>query len=71
MTDGHLEHMCKLSAITASMILDPDFDVREHGCVTASEAHNLANGYRILAETFVELQRRQGISPKFRVRVAA
>jgi len=68
--DHHLEHMCKLSVIAVEMILSPDYDPTHRECETGGDVHNLKNIYRILAHTFVELQQRQGIKPKFRVKVS-
>ena len=61
MTDDMLNHMCKLSTVTVDMIRNP-----ANG-ITAPEISDsdLRNMLTILADTFVELQRRQGIKPHF------
>ncbi len=65
MTDEHLAHMCRLSTVVASMIMGKDFDVED---LCADEhPQNVDNMFKILAETFVELQSRAGLKPKFRV----
>ncbi len=60
-TDEHLAHMCKLSTVWAGEILREGFDPTDIG-----EEHlgNIINCYRILAETFVELQGRAGMKPR-------
>lgn len=61
MTDDMLNHMCKLSTVTVDMIRNP-----ENG-ITAPEVsdRDLRIMLMTLADTFVELQRRQGIKPHF------
>lgn len=61
MTDEMLNHMCKLSCVTVDMIRNPD------NGITAPHVSDgdLRNMLSILADTFVELQRRQGIRPRF------
>lgn len=59
--DTHLEHMCKLSTIVVNMIRDPSCEMSaDH--IANEEFRNMLS---ILAETFVELQKRQGIKPRF------
>ena len=62
MTDDMLNHMCKLSTVTVDMIRNPENGLTAPG-VSDSDLRNMLG---ILADTFVELQRRQGIKPRFR-----
>lgn len=60
-SDEHLAHMCKLSTVWAGAILEEGFDPTDLG---GEHPKNIINCYRILAETFVELQGRTGMKPK-------
>lgn len=59
--DDHLRHMCKLSTVWAGAILSEGFDPTE---LAGENLGNVVNCYRILAETFVELQGRAGMKPR-------
>lgn len=59
-----LEHMCHLSTIWAQYILSEDFDVE---CLTDHESpQNVENCFKILAETFLQTQRRLNLKPHYR-----
>lgn len=65
MTTEKLEHMCKLSTVWASFILSDDFDVND--VVGDEHPQNVENCFKILAETFFEVQRRLNLKPRYRV----
>ena len=60
-SDDQLEHMCKLSVITIDLIRNPDNGITIPE-VNDKDASNMLN---ILAETFIELMKRQEIKPRF------
>ena len=61
MDDDKLLHLCKLATISVAMIRNKNFDPSDF----EGTVKNQVNMYRILADAFVELQRRQGIKPHF------
>jgi len=67
MTDEKFEHMLKMSAfylpILRGRTLFDDYDDMDEG-----DKHNTLNCLEIVADTFVEMQRRLGVKPKFSVK---
>lgn len=70
MDDDQFAHMLKLSTvyipILKSRCLFDDLQDMDR-----SEEHNALNCLEIVADTFVEMQRRLGVKPKFRVKASA
>lgn len=66
MTDEHFAHMLKLSTVYISVMQSRClFDDLED--MTEADKHNSLNCLEIVAETFIEMQRRLGVKPTFRV----
>jgi len=70
MTDEHFAHMLKLSTVyipilQSRTLLDEAEDMDE------GDRHNAHNCLEIVAETFIEMQRRLSAKPKFRVKARA
>lgn len=67
MTNEHFAHMLKLSTVFISVMQSRALfdDVDE---MTEADKHNSLNCLEIVADTFVEMQRRLGVKPTFRVR---
>jgi len=70
MDDDRFAHMLKLSSVYISVLKSRCLfdDLRE---MDSSEEHNALNCLEIVADTFVEMQRRLGVKPKFRVKARA
>jgi hypothetical protein len=70
MDDDQFAHMLKLSTVYISVLKSRCLfdDLRE---MDSSEEHNALNCLEIVADTFVEMQRRLGVKPKFRVKASA
>jgi hypothetical protein len=69
MTDEKLAHMCHLSIFAAGGIRAGKDDWIEY--VRSADSADLSNHHTclsILADTFVELMKRQGISPRVRIK---
>jgi hypothetical protein len=66
MTDEHFAHMLKLSTVYILVMQSRALfdDVEE---MTSADRHNALNCLEIVADTFVEMQRRLGVKPTFRV----
>ena len=62
--EKYLAHMCKLSTIWADYVLSDDFDPTD---LSDETMRNYVTHYKILAETFIELQSRAGMKPRFRM----
>ncbi len=70
MTDDQLEHACNLSAIVIDGIEHHSmFDLLCDATGDTAEAKDQHTMLKILARTCVELMRRQGIKPRYRVPV--
>jgi hypothetical protein len=67
MTNEHFAHMLKLSTVFISVMQSRALfdDIDE---MTEADKHNSLNCLEIVADTFVEMQRRLGVKPMFRVR---
>jgi hypothetical protein len=70
MDDDRFAHMLKLSTVYISVLKSRCLfdDLRE---MDSSEEHNALNCLEIVADTFLEMQRRIGVKPKFRVKASA
>jgi hypothetical protein len=66
MDDERFAHMLKLSAVYIPILKSRRLfdDLQE---MDRSEEHNALNCLEIVADTFVEMQRRLGVKPKFRL----
>jgi hypothetical protein len=67
MSDERFEHMLKLSTIYIPVLQSREL-LNDAKRMDRSDKHNAHNGLQIVAETFVEMQRRLGAKPKFRVK---
>ena len=66
MTDEELRHLCMLGTIYAGLLLSDDVDeIRD--IHDDAEWADTRNCLQIVAKAFVELTRRQGMQPTFRV----
>ena len=70
MDDDQFAHMLKLSIVYISVLKSRCLfdDLRK---MDSSEEHNALNCLEIVADTFVEMQRRLSAKPKFRVKARA
>jgi hypothetical protein len=69
MTDEELRHLCKLATVYADFLLSPNVDeIRD---ADDREWGDTRNCLQIVARAFVELTRRQGMQPTFRVQARA
>lgn len=67
MTDDKFEHYLKLSVIFLPILQDRMiFDDADE-----TSEHNTLNGLQIIAETFVEMQRRLNVKPVFKISAGA
>lgn len=66
MDDDKLRHLCKLAAAYVGAIREPDYGVSLLE-LEPRDIRNTVNCHRIMADAFVELARRQGMLPTFRV----
>lgn len=66
MDDEQLRHLCRLASVSVMAIRDPDYDA---GLLELRPrtVRDTVTCHRILADAFVELARRQGMLPSFRV----
>lgn len=65
MTDDELRHLCKLGTVYADFLLGGSIDeIRE---ADDREWADTRNCLQLVAKAFVELTRRQGMQPTFRV----
>ena len=70
MTDEHFAHMLKLSAVYITVLQSRTlFDGVDE--MSKNDIHNTLNCLEIVADTFVEMQRRLGVKPKFKVQARA
>jgi hypothetical protein len=67
MDDLHFEHMLKMSVVYLSVLKSRTLfdDVRD---MSDSDIHNTLNCLEIVADTFVEMQRRLNVKPKFKIK---
>jgi hypothetical protein len=67
MDDERFAHMLKLSTIYIPVLQSRALlnDARK---MDRSDKHNAHNGLQIVAETFIEMQRRLGAKPKFKIK---
>ena len=65
MTDEHFAHMLKLATVYIPVLRSRSLfdDVQE---MDDADIHNTLNCLEIVADTFVEMQRRLGAKPRFR-----
>jgi len=70
MDDDQFAHMLKLSTVYISVLKSRCLfdDLRE---MDSSEEYNALNCLEIVADTFIEMQRRLSAKPKFRVKASA
>jgi hypothetical protein len=70
MDDDQFAHMLKLSTLYISVLKSRCLfdDLRE---MDSSEEHNALNCLEIVADTFIEMQRRLSVKPKFRIKARA
>jgi hypothetical protein len=70
MDDDRFAHMLKLSTVYISVLKSRCLfdDLRE---MDSSEEHNALNCLEIVADTFIEMQRRLSVKPKFRINARA
>jgi hypothetical protein len=70
MDDDRFAHMLKLSTVYIPILKSRCLfdDLRD---MDSSEKHNALNCLEIVADTFVEMQRRLSAKPKFRVKARA
>ena len=70
MDDDQFAQMLKLSTVYIPILKSRCLfdDLRE---MDSSEEHNALNCLEIVADTFLEMQRRIGVKPKFRVKASA
>jgi len=70
MDDEQFAHMLKLSTVYISVLKSRCLfdDLRE---MDSAEEYNALNCLEIVADTFVEMQRRLDVKPKFRVKARA
>lgn len=69
MTDEQFQHMLKLATIYIPVLRSRTlFDDAQE--MSNGDIHNTLNCLEIVADTFVEMQRRLGAKPKFRTPVA-
>ncbi len=70
MTDEQFSHMLKLSTVYVDLMRSRQFfdglDKADDG-----DRHNILNCLEIVADTFVEMQRRLGVKPVFTVKARA
>jgi hypothetical protein len=70
MDDDQFAHMLKLSTVYIPILKSRClFDDLQY--MNRSEEHNALNCLEIVADTFLEMQRRLGVKPKFRVKARA
>lgn len=65
MTDEHFAHMLKLATVYIPVLRSRSLfdDVQE---MDDADIHNTLNCLEIVADTFVEMQRRLAVKPRFR-----
>lgn len=66
MEEDQLAHLIELASITADMMLAPDYDPLDWD--EQDDVQNLINMHQILAKAFVELVKKHGEKPRFRVK---
>lgn len=65
MSDDDLRQLCKLATVYSAVLLSDDIDeIRD---ADDAEWADTRNCLRIVARAFVELTRRQGMQPTFRI----
>lgn len=67
MTDEHFAHMLKLASVFIP-ILQGRTLFEDHDTLDEADLHNRLNCLEIVGDTFVEMQRRLGVKPRFRVK---
>lgn len=66
MSDDDLRHLCKLATVYSGFLLSDDVDELQDE-ISNDEWGNTRNCLQIVAKAFVELCRRQGMQPTFRI----
>lgn len=67
MDDAHFAHMLKMSAVYIPVMKGRIiFDGVD--AMSDNDKHNTLNCLEIVADTFLEMQRRLGVKPKFKVK---